>query len=107
MPFSVTRLDDKVTIRVPEWLITANKSELRQLALEALEDGARRFTVDLTDTTYIDSTGLGALVGISKKIHEQRGDICLVHVNEEIHALFRLTRLSTYFDGFDGGLSAA
>lgn len=107
MPFSITRLDDTVTIRLPEWLVTANKGELRQLALEALEDGARRFTVDLSDTIYIDSSGLGTLVGISKQVHEQRGHIRLVHLSEDVNTLFRLTRLGSYFDGFDGGPSAA
>jgi anti-sigma B factor antagonist len=107
MPFSVTRLDDQVTIRLPEWLITANKGELRQLALDALDDGARRFTVDLSDTIYIDSSGLGTLVGLSKKIHEERGDIQLVHLSDDVSTLFRLTRLGSYFDGFDSGPSAA
>jgi len=107
MPFSVTRLDDQVTIRLPEWLITANKGELRQLALDALEDGARRFTVDLSDTIYIDSSGLGTLVGLSKKIHDQRGDIRLIHLSDDVSTLFRLTRLGSYFDDFDGGPSAA
>jgi anti-sigma B factor antagonist len=107
MPFSITRLDDKVTIRLPEWLITVNKGELRQLALDALEHGARRFTVDLSDTVYIDSSGLGTLVAVSKKIREERGDIRLVHLSHDMATLFRLTRLDSYFDGFDGGPSAA
>ena len=107
MPFSVTRLDDKVTIRLPEWLITTNKAELRQLALDALENGARRFTVDLSDTTYIDSSGLGTLVAVSKKIHEQRGKIRLVHLSDDVNTLLRLTKLGSCFDDFDGGPSAA
>ena len=107
MPFSVTRLDDKVTIRLPEWLITANRGELRQLALDALEDGARRFTVDLSDTTYIDSSGLGALVAVSKRIHEQRGRIRLLHPSEDVRSLLRLTNLDSCFDDFDGGPTAA
>ncbi|HEY2378111.1 MAG TPA: STAS domain-containing protein [Gemmatimonadaceae bacterium] len=107
MGFSVTRLDDRVIIHVPEWLITANKGVLRQLALDALDEGGRRFTVDLVDTTYIDSSGLGTLVGISKKIHEQQGNIRLVHLSDDISTLFRLTKLDAYFDGLGGGPSAA
>ena len=107
MPFSVTRLNDTVTIRLPEWLITANKGELRQLALEALERGARRFTMDLSDTTFIDSSGLGTLVAVSNKVHEQSGRIHLVHLSDDVSTLFRLTNLGSCFDDFDGGPSAA
>jgi len=107
MSFSFSRLDDDVVIRVPEWLIAANNDELRELALAALDDGVRRFTVDLSSTIYIDSSGLGALVGVSKRIHEKRGHIRLVHLSDDISTLFRLTKLDSYFDGLDGGPSAA
>jgi len=48
-------------------------SELKQKVLDTLEGGGKKFVIDFTKTGYIDSSGLGVLVSLSKKIREQGG----------------------------------
>ena len=44
-----------------------------------------------------DSSGLGVLVSLSKKIREQGGELRLSSLNEDLRTLFELTKLDTLF----------
>ena len=98
MGFTGARDDGGVyVIQVEGQLIVGNRQELKELVREALEAGERKFVVDFTDTGYIDSSGLGALVSISKKVREAGGDLRLAGLNEDLRSLFELTKLDTLF----------
>ncbi|HEY4321889.1 MAG TPA: STAS domain-containing protein [Gemmatimonadales bacterium] len=98
MPFTVSQAANDVTVvTVDGQLIVANRQELKQLMQDALDRGARRFVVDFTPTAYIDSSGLGALVSISKRVREAGGDLRLAGLNEDLRSLFELTKLDTLF----------
>jgi anti-sigma B factor antagonist len=53
--------------------------------------------IDFAQTGYIDSSGLGVLVSLSKKIREQGGELRLSSLNEDLRTLFELTKLDTLF----------
>jgi len=93
------RKDSKgvVVVGVDEQLIVGNRKELKQKVLDALEGGAKKFVIDFSRTGYIDSSGLGVLVSLSKKIREQGGDLRLAGLNEDLQTLFELTKLDTLF----------
>ena len=52
---------------------------------------------DFSKTGYIDSSGLGVLVSLSKKIREQGGELRLAGLNADLQTLFELTKLDTLF----------
>ena len=97
MGFSVTKQDGVTVVDVEGQLIVGNRQELKQRVLEELDSGERRFVVDFKDTGYIDSSGLGVLVSLSKKIREQGGELRLSGLNEDLRTLFELTKLDTLF----------
>jgi len=98
MAFDVKRETGEVVIvDVEGQLIVGNRQELKQAVLAELEGGARKFLVDFTNTGYIDSSGLGVLVSLSKKIREQGGELRLSSLNEDLRTLFELTKLDTLF----------
>jgi anti-sigma B factor antagonist len=84
-------------VQVEGQLIVGNRQELKTTVQEALEHGERKFLVDFTRTGYIDSSGLGALVSISKKVREHGGELRLAGLNEDLRSLFELTKLDTLF----------
>lgn len=110
MTFSVrTEQNGVVVVAVDGQLIVGNRQELKQKILDALESGDRKFLVDFTKTGYIDSSGLGVLVSLSKKIRDQGGDLRLAGLNEDLKTLFELTKLDTLFaisDSPDEALAA-
>lgn len=86
-----------VVIGVDGQLIVGNRHELKQKVMDALDVGERKIVIDFTNTGYIDSSGLGALVSLSKKIRDQSGDLRLAGLNEDLRTLFELTKLDTLF----------
>jgi len=97
MGFTVSNQDDVTVVEVEGQLIVGNRQELKQKVLEDLEGGARKFVVDFSETGYIDSSGLGVLVSLSKKIREKGGELRLSSLNEDLRTLFELTKLDTLF----------
>jgi len=97
MAFTVTREGSVTVVDVDGQLIVGNRQELKQKVLDELEGGARKFLIDFTRTGYIDSSGLGVLVSLSKKIREQGGELRLSSLNEDLRTLFELTKLDTLF----------
>jgi anti-sigma B factor antagonist len=98
MTFNVRKeTNGVVVVSVDGQLIVGNRQELKQRIIDALEAGDRKFLVDFTRTGYIDSSGLGVLVSLSKKIRDQGGDLRLAGLNEDLKTLFELTKLDTLF----------
>ncbi len=98
MAFNVRKHPNGIlVIEVDGQLIVGNRQELKQRVLDALEAGDRRFLIDFTKTGYIDSSGLGVLVSLSKKIRDEGGDLRLAGLNEDLKTLFELTKLDTLF----------
>ena len=97
MGFKVIAKDDVTLIEVGGQLIVGNRQLLKEQVLDRLERGDREFIVDFSKTDYIDSSGLGVLVTLSKKIREQGGQLSLVSLSEDLRTLFELTKLDTLF----------
>ena len=106
MSFEVQKRNDITVIDVKGQLIVGNRQELKQKVLDELETGSRRFLVDFAGTGYIDSSGLGVLVSLSKKIREQGGELRLASLNEDLRTLFELTKLDTLFKISDSRVEA-
>ena len=97
MGFKVVAKDDVTLIEVGGQLIVGNRQLLKEQVLDQLERGDRKFILDFSKTDYIDSSGLGVLVTLSKKIREQGGQLSLVSLSEDLRTLFELTNLDTLF----------
>ncbi len=98
MTFTVSNAPNGVMIvSVDGQLIVANRNELKEKVLEALESNESKFVLDFSSTGYIDSSGLGVLVSVSKKIREAGGNLRLAGLNEDLRMLFELTKLDTLF----------
>jgi anti-sigma B factor antagonist len=62
-----------------------------------MEQGARLVVADFSGSPYIDSSGLGALVSLSRRLRDAGGDLRLVGLNDDLRSLFELTRLDQLF----------
>src|SRR3954451_23164891 len=71
--------------------------ELKAHVLDAIDAGKTRIIVDLTNTTFIDSTTLGVLVGARKRLREQEGTLAVVCPDPDKVGLFEMTGLDRVF----------
>ncbi|MBR44444.1 MAG: anti-anti-sigma factor [Gemmatimonadetes bacterium] len=97
MSFQVSKVNDVTVIEVEGQLIVGNRNELKNKVLEKIELGEQTFVIDFANTAYIDSSGLGVLVSLSKKIREDGGELRLSSLSEDLRTLFELTKLDTLF----------
>lgn len=100
MSFSLEHSNDVTIVTVQDQLVVTNRQEFKQMVLDAMEQGARTVVVDFTDASYIDSSGLGALVSLSRRLRDAGGDLRLVGLSDELRTLFELTRLDALFPLF-------
>jgi anti-sigma B factor antagonist len=71
--------------------------EFKQQLLDAIAQGARHVVVDFSDTTFIDSTTLGVLVGGVKRLRTNDGQLSLVCNDRNITKIFEITGLDRVF----------
>jgi anti-sigma B factor antagonist len=75
----------------------ATAPSLRDRLNEAIDDGTPLLVVDLSSVTFIDSTGLGVLIGASKRVGVTDGALRLVIAEPRILKLFEITGLMDLF----------
>ncbi|MFO7587862.1 MAG: STAS domain-containing protein [Gemmatimonadota bacterium] len=97
MTFSLADDGEVTIVEVNGELIVGNRQELKARVLERLDGGDRKFLIDFSASSYIDSSGLGVLVSLSKKIREAGGSLRLAGLNADLRTLFELTRLDSLF----------
>ena len=79
----------------------ATAEPLRQALLAAEQEGARFVVVDLTLVDFLDSTGLGVLVGALRRLREGGGDLYLAVTHPHLLKVMRVTNLDRVFRVFD------
>jgi anti-sigma B factor antagonist len=67
--------------------------KLRERLTELIDSGARNVVVDLARVDFLDSTGLGVLVGAHKRLRPVGGTFALVCAKESLLKVFRITAL--------------
>ena len=70
---------------------------LRDRISELVGEGVYRIIVDLESVDFLDSTGLGVLVGGLKKVRSHGGSLALVCTQERLLKIFRITGLAKVF----------
>ena len=71
--------------------------EFKQQLLDVIGQGGKDVVVDFSDTTFIDSTTLGVLVGGVKRLRTNDGQLTLVCSDRNITKIFEITGLDRVF----------
>ncbi|MEI2711809.1 MAG: anti-sigma factor antagonist [Nocardioides sp.] len=71
--------------------------KLRDLITELVGQGRYHLVVDMSGVEFLDSTGLGVLVGGLKKVRSNNGSLHLVCSQERLLKIFRITGLAKVF----------
>ncbi|HEX6076874.1 MAG TPA: STAS domain-containing protein [Micromonosporaceae bacterium] len=89
---------DRTVLEVGGEIDVYTAPRLKERLLELVADGTRQIVVDLEAVEFLDSTGLGVLVGGLRRIRAQGGHLMLVSGQERILKIFRITGLAGFFD---------
>ena len=80
--------------------------KVKDAIAELIDKGHYALVINLENVRYIDSTGLGVLIGGLKRVREHSGTVNLVCTNPQIKKIFDITGLSKIFGIFDSEKAA-
>ena len=90
-----------VKVVQPSGILDGTKAgQFRQEISTLVESGVDVVLIDFQDVTFMDSSGLGALVLALKTIRAAGSKLYICSVNEQIKMLFELTSMDRVFDIF-------
>jgi anti-anti-sigma factor len=98
-PGSVSVLDLTTETRPTEIIvhctgkITSDTTQSLKATVKPLFSGNNTVVLDLTNVRYLDSSGLGAIVGLYVSAKAAKSQLKLINLNERVKELFSLTRL--------------
>ena len=70
---------------------------LKETIIKLLKEGSIYLLINLTKVGYMDSTGLGVLVGSLKRVREHKGEIGLISPHPRVQKILDITDLVTIF----------
>lgn len=82
--------DEKAIIRIEGEVDVSNASELRDALDTALADGAKEVEADFAEVAYIDSTGIGVLVGAAHRTQESGSVLVVANPQKNVERVFSL-----------------
>ena len=98
--YTVARDGHEATVLASGEIDLASSPELRRQLQALLDDGVRRISLDLGGVTFIDSSGLGVLVGVLKRVNDDGDDggLEIRGLNGPVRKVFEITGLHEIFD---------
>jgi anti-sigma B factor antagonist len=95
--FSGRTNGDTGVLRVDGELDAAAAPELQAQCTELMRRGARTLVLELDGTTFLDSSGLGALLEVERELREGGGELLLRAPHSSVVRLLEITGLADHF----------
>lgn len=75
--------------------------EVHKALVAACRQNPPRLVINLQNVTYMDSSGLGTLVQVYRRVNSNKGKLRLCGLNERVHSVFEITKLDQFFSIYD------
>src|SRR6476620_8718288 len=89
---------DTLAITGLKELAAANSQSFRDQVRTALSEEQKNIEIALSQTMFIDSCGLGALISLHKAVCARQGQIRLLHPTPPVRQILELTRMHRIFE---------
>ena len=91
---TVLDMDGKITIG-------EGSVSLRSAVRRLIEEGKKKILLNLSNVSYVDSSGIGELVSSFTTVQREGGQLKLLKLTQKIRDLLGITKLLTVFDTYD------
>ena len=98
MKISIRKSGNKGYADISGSMYVEDALELRERLLGLLDEGVKEIFVDMSGLEYIDSAGLGMLIGINKKCLQRGGRLTVGELKGMVGEIFKLTRMDLVFE---------
>jgi anti-sigma B factor antagonist len=90
--------DDAAVVQLAGEIDMSHSPGVHQALVEVLEKRPRRLIIDLTDVTYMDSSGVGILVDALRRVRVSGAKLALVAVAPRVLSVLQITKLDQFFE---------
>ncbi len=94
---TIQEVGEKHLVSLLEDLDLSNSFAFEKKVLETLKQGANVLIFDFSRVTYVDSSGIGTIVRIQRRLKEQGGEIILAGCCDSLMNIFQLINFPKYF----------
>ncbi len=100
MKIKTQMIDDVAVLRLSGKLMGGPpaSTEIKETIYKLLDDGVKKFVIDLEEVTRMNSSGLGILISALTSVKNRGGELKLASLNENMNAIMVMTKLNTIFD---------
>ncbi|MGK5554661.1 STAS domain-containing protein [Actinomadura kijaniata] len=91
------RYGDRTIVALGGDIDVSTSGRLRETLLGLVEDGARHLVVEMDRVTFLDSTGLGVLVGVFHRLRALGGTLVFAGGTSRVRDVFHVTQLTKIF----------
>jgi len=98
--------NDSAVLSLQGEVDVSNSDLVKNAAVSLLADNVQRLVIDLSGAEYLDSAGLGILVGLLKRVNESARSLVIAGARPQVKRVFEITRLNGVFTMRDDVASA-
>jgi anti-sigma B factor antagonist len=98
MIFETEKQSETLLVRLPGASLDASKSNEFKRDVMPLLQSSRNVIFDLGQLTFIDSSGLGAILSCLRQMNGMQGDLKLCRMQKTVRVLFEMVRMNRVFD---------
>ncbi len=97
MKYTLTENGDETVLAIDGTLDAVTAPDLRSVVDQLVNDKKKSVTLELSNLRLIDSSGVGVIVSLFKRIRANGGQVRIVGLRDQPRAIFRLLRLDRVF----------
>jgi len=98
---------DVVVLDISGEIDLYNAPEIKDIVNKLIEQKKYNVVINLKEVTYIDSSGIGALISSLSNLKKYQGGLKIINVFAAVKKVFELTKLTSFFDIYDSEEEAA
>lgn len=111
MDFDVTHhlVGEIAVVEVSGWIEIGSAPQLRETLIDIIDKGHVHLVIDLSSVVFLDSTGLGVLIGSLHRLRSRDGSLTLAGASDRVYKVFhttQLTKVLTITDTLDEAIAA-
>lgn len=92
---------DIVILQIVGEIDLYNAPEIKDIISKLIEERCYNVVIDLEKVSYIDSSGIGALISSLSNLKKYHGGLKIINVYASVRKVFELTKLTSFFEIFD------
>ncbi len=100
LSFEIEKTPNETTIRCTGRIVSSTTDSLKTAVRPAFTE-SKTVVLDLTRVNYLDSSGLGAIVGLYVSAKRAGSTLRLINLSPRVKEIFSMTRLAPLFEGHE------